>query len=858
MPSFSVGNGVTDVAPKTVSNNDTGTIAAGGTLSAATAIVWAGGSTNPGVVIDNSGNISATTRGIDTSGSFTTGSFALVNHADADLIATNNDAFRINTNIANGTITVDNSGFIVSGALDASGHIIPHASGQALDFAAVASPTAVINIINHANGIIGASGDDAIRPGAGNVTITNDGLIDATASGSRAINLNASNLSNITSFHLTNGAHGVIQSQTDTVRITAGTLTPTASYTIDVDNAGTIMSIGTGGSNGQALDFNDLLSTNGHVSITNEATGLIQAADADAIRGGVNTSIDNYGRIIGLAATPGDGNDAIDFQLNKGGVVSNHAGGLIDGTRHGITGDNPVTVTNDANGVIKGEAGSGINLDTASDTTTTITNHGLITGNANGIADGDGVDVDGLISLINSGTIATSGHTDGILAEAISIGGGSIINAAGGVIDSVERAITVDDSNLGNAFAATTIDNEGIIHGGNGQAISITDTFADTLTNKNLIDGSVAMGGGDDTFNFYTGSSVTGAIDGGDGTDTLNLFGTGTGAVANLVNIEAIHLNSGDWTLGSEGICSVEFDGAATLRLASPLLADHHFEGTIEGFANVDVIDLEGIGLASKATLGPGNLLTLSGGASGPVTLQLDPGQSFTGFVFQISSDGTGGTDLSLAKVINGGNGNSVLTGTDGNDVITAGNGNDTVNSGDGNDSVSGGNGNDVLQAGNGNSSLDGGNGDDVLEAGNGHNNLTGGNGNDTFTVGNGNNSLDGGNGNDALTVGNGNNSITGGNGNDTIHVGTGNNSLTGGNGNDTFVFGPGFGKNVVTDFSHGDHLEFDGVFQNFQAVQAASHQVGADAVISLDADHSVTLVDVSIASLHASDFLLH
>ncbi|MGB9383956.1 MAG: calcium-binding protein, partial [Pseudolabrys sp.] len=65
-------------------------------------------------------------------------------------------------------------------------------------------------------------------------------------------------------------------------------------------------------------------------------------------------------------------------------------------------------------------------------------------------------------------------------------------------------------------------------------------------------------------------------------------------------------------------------------------------------------------------------------------------------------------------------------------------------------------------------------------------------------------------------------------------------------------------GKNVVTDFSHGDHLEFDGVFQNFQAVQAASHQVGADTVISLDADHSVTLVDVSVASLHASDFLLH
>ncbi|HEX3340406.1 MAG TPA: hypothetical protein VHT68_14680 [Pseudolabrys sp.] len=29
-------------------------------------------------------------------------------------------------------------------------------------------------------------------------------------------------------------------------------------------------------------------------------------------------------------------------------------------------------------------------------------------------------------------------------------------------------------------------------------------------------------------------------------------------------------------------------------------------------------------------------------------------------------------------------------------------------------------------------------------------------------------------------------------------------------------------------------------------------------AVISLDADHPVTLVDVSVGGLHASDFLLH
>jgi Ca2+-binding RTX toxin-like protein len=121
---------------------------------------------------------------------------------------------------------------------------------------------------------------------------------------------------------------------------------------------------------------------------------------------------------------------------------------------------------------------------------------------------------------------------------------------------------------------------------------------------------------------------------------------------------------------------------------------------------------------------------------------------------------------------------------------------------------------------------------------------------------------LDGGNGNDVMTVGNGNNSFSGGTGNDTLHVGTGNNFMTGGSGNDTFVFAANFGKDVVTDFGHGDHIEFDGVFQSFQAVQAASHQVGADTVIyldaSMDADHSITLHGVTANSLQASDFFLH
>jgi autotransporter-associated beta strand protein len=789
MASFTVAIGSTVTTSKTVGNNDTGIIQAGGTLSDTTDITWTGGSTAPGVVIDNAGTISATTRGIDTSGSFSTGSFTFLNEAGAKLISSGNDAFRINTNISSGTITVDNSGIIVSGALDASNTtIVAHASGQALDFGAIVSSTAVINITNHTGALIGASGDDAIRPGAGTISITNDGLIDATASASRAINLNTSSLASLTSFTLTNQGHGVIQSQGDAVRITAATLTPNAAYQVTVDNAGTVQSTGaTGSNNGQAFDFADLVSTSGTIHLTNEASGLIQAADADAIRGGVNMLIDNFGRILGHSS-PGDtGNDAIDFQTIGSGIVNNHTGGLIEGARHGITGNQAVTVTNDAGGRIVGDAGSGINVDTVATKTTTIVNHGFITGHSDGTGDGDGIDVDGLIMLTNDGTITATGHTDAELAEAVTIGGGSITNL--GTLTSGERAITVDDSNHGNAFAATTIYNEGLIHGGNGEAISITDIFADTITNKGTIEGSVAMGGGDDTLNDYTGSTFTAAIDGGDGTDTFNLLGNGAGTLAHAVNFELLNVQSGNWTvtdgesfssgtnvaagtqlaianggsltgavtdngvfavthsdafvfnsvisgsgvfdqagsgntvlaqsnsytggttlhagslelaaLHAAGTGAIVFEnGAQTLRIDRAALDHGHLDNTIEGFGAGDNIDLAGIGKATHAVLSADNKLTITGGTSGAITLQLDSHAYGSGLNFQLASDGNGGTKITVTSdnLIEGTNGNnlliakllspigSFLEGKGGNDVLIGGLHSDVLNGGGGND----------------------------------------------------------------------------------------------------------------------------------------------------------------------------
>ena len=88
-------------------------------------------------------------------------------------------------------------------------------------------------------------------------------------------------------------------------------------------------------------------------------------------------------------------------------------------------------------------------------------------------------------------------------------------------------------------------------------------------------------------------------------------------------------------------------------------------------------------------------------------------------------------------------------------------------------------------------------------------------------------------------------------------HGSDGNDRLTGGRGHDTFVFASGFGRDVVTDFSHGDRIELDGhLFHNFHELMAATHEVDGNAVITLDHNNSVVLDGVALHSLHAGNFL--
>ncbi len=133
-----------------------------------------------------------------------------------------------------------------------------------------------------------------------------------------------------------------------------------------------------------------------------------------------------------------------------------------------------MTVTNNSNGQIIGQDGSGINIDgtaNSSGVTTesvTITNAGLIQGTGTS-GDGDGVDVDGLVKLknlstgtiISTNSIGASGSTE--KSEGVTVGGGTIDNFGlieGDVLHgntmAVGRGITlagVDKNSSGNSIA---------------------------------------------------------------------------------------------------------------------------------------------------------------------------------------------------------------------------------------------------------------------------------------------------------------------------------------------------------------------------------------------------------------------
>ncbi|HSJ04636.1 MAG TPA: autotransporter domain-containing protein [Verrucomicrobium sp.] len=410
--------------------------------------------------------------------------------------------------------------------------------------------------------------------GTGTVNVINSGSILQTGTGRGIDNTGGGNSGTRI---ITNNAGGLIQTADgDTIRINR------TDSNVTINNYGIIRSNNASKAGNQVLDFNAI--TSGTNIVNNYLGGLIEATAADAIRPGTNGVVNNWGTISAIPVVEMDGilrvvsgSDGIDAQTRTGIQVFNS--GTVSG-RHGITGEDSgsgfvITVTNYQGGTIQGVNGSGINID-ESTAVANITNYGSIIGNFDStkydVGDGDGVDVDGIVTLDNYGVIKginAGGLNDGSLnnSEGVSIGGGTIINRAGAVISgennaataSVGNGILVDDSNGSNAFAATTITNSGLIQGKSGFGIKIIGTFADTITNSagGVIQGAgnvttVQTGGGADILT-NRGAIISGsgqAVDLGDGDDSLFILGGQAAVVGDVhggagVNTLVINPGSG-------------------------------------------------------------------------------------------------------------------------------------------------------------------------------------------------------------------------------------------------------------------------------------------------------------------------
>ncbi len=520
----------------------------------------------------------------------------------------------------------------------------PIPSGTTTGAQTLSSGTGTIN----SGGAISTSGSTVALSMTETSTLINNGTIQQTGTG-RAIDSN-SGIANLTVMN-----SGLISAvSTDAFRVNTNSA-------VSLTNSGTIRVT----AGGQAIDWAAITSASS--SLTNQSAGVITAVGEDAVRPGTNGLINNAGMIMATptGTTNPSGSDGI--QANGSGVVVTNTG-TISG-RHGITGGAPgfsITVHNDA-GTIAAVNGSGINIDDLG-SSATVTNAagatikgGVTSASTDG--DGDGVDVDGVLSLTNSGDILGLGAkgvgSDGLPnnAEGVAMGGGSITNnATGRIIGSTSASdapngdptragngILVDDSSGGNAIAATTITNSGLIQGQSGGGIKVIGTFANTITNNA---GGTIRGAG--------GVSLGAAIQTGNGNDTVNNSGAIIGG-----NGLAIDLQGGNNTLNiMGGSASVSGDISGGLGGTNAITIDpgsgnsFSYAGVISNFSSAEIksgtVTLSGASTyTGNTTISGGKLLAQngSGSATGSGSVAVNSGATLGG-------NGTIGGNVS---VLNGG-----------------------------------------------------------------------------------------------------------------------------------------------------------------------------------------------------------
>ena len=414
-------------------------------------------------------------------------------------------------------------------------------------------------------------------------------------------------------------------------------------------------------------------------TVSGNATALTGIATSFDDTTQVSGSGTNYGGLTLLATVAGDGTATItgvsgsfnDSTLVSSASTLDYAGfNAVSGTGTAVT-----NVAGNFSLDTHVSGASGVNYSGFSLSTVAGTGGGTIIGTARTYnVTGADAGNDGAVSWTNFASLSDAGGgtfnlTTGSLSGAIAGGTGSTLSYAGnagpvsvnlqtGAATSVSAGITGINNLLGSGSAGDTLTGTNAsatwtINGANGGTLSTGFTFANF---ENLTGGSAS-----DSF-VLSGGTVSGAINGGGGSDTLSgsttysisgpNAGTATG-VASFTGIETLTGTGGNDTF--------------TLAVAS-------FNGTIDGAAGNDtltaanvannwVLTSVGAGTLNTTTIftsietmvGGTAMDTLSGSAPGGTTTMIDPTSlalgplNASGGVVNLTAGSLGGTGVIVA-----------------------------------------------------------------------------------------------------------------------------------------------------------------------------------------------------------------
>lgn len=479
-----------------------------------------------------------------------------------------------------GLVLVNGGGNVsLTGAITAAGGVqvganttatLSNVSGTNNTLVTLNGANATLNVAS--GGTLTATNGGAVNVTAANGSLNNAGTISSTNFAAVFFNPGtgtdtATNTGTITGFNAISAAGTLNLTNNGTLLGAPGTavFTQAGSGTATIVNNGSIR--GGTGSNSNGI------SLNGGGTVTNNAGGTITGTFRGVAIGGASSTVNNYGQITGgtdNAVTLGAGGNATNFasgtltatQPGGWGVFTAAAGtidnqGLINADSGLVSNSNAAVFTNEGtiNATVYGVWGLG--------TSVNLTNTGAINAGTTGVrAEAAGS------SITNVGTI--TGTAPG--AVGVFMSGGLLTNQSGGVISAGQAngvygtAIQLAGSgNVLNLLVGSTVN-------GTIDASATTDSTASYMFGG-AFNGGFIGGAGDETVTLISPATVAGTLDGGAGTDTLVLDGTGASTLgsAQVVNFEnGIKQGTATWTLtGTTAASPTSFAiNAGTLAVA--------------------------------------------------------------------------------------------------------------------------------------------------------------------------------------------------------------------------------------------------------------------------------------------------